>query len=137
MNYIYFIKDKTFVDVEGLNKDFQKFKTGMKKECLKFTEVILKKYFSDHNFDYEEVEEFGDDGGVYFTLLNGGEFIFLEEIDNDNESELELIQEELVSPINEEKNDQNHAVVKYDVLEKHVIDLNCEWDEDEWGDWER
>lgn len=137
MNYRYFIKDKTFVDVEGLNKDFQKFKTEMKKECLEFTEVILKKYFSDHNLDYEEVEEFGDDGGVYFTLLNGGEFIYLEEIDNDNESELELIQEELVSPINEEKNDKIQEVVKYDVQEKHVIDLNCELDEDEWGDWER
>ncbi|PKM60255.1 MAG: hypothetical protein CVU99_09110 [Firmicutes bacterium HGW-Firmicutes-4] len=137
MNYRYFIKDKTFVDVEGLNKDFQKFKTEMKKERLEFTEVILKKYFSDNNLDYEEVEEFGDDGGVYLTLLNGGEFIFLEEIDNDNESELELIQEELVSPINEEKNDQKHEVVKYDVLENHGIDLNCELDEDEWGDWER
>lgn len=137
MNYRYFIRDKTFVDVEGLNKDFQKFKTEMKKKCLEFTEVILKKYFSDHNLDYEEVEEFGDDGGVYFTLLNGGEFIYLEEIDNDNESELELIQEELVSPINEEKNDKIQEVVKYDVQEKHVIDLNCELDEDEWGDWER
>lgn len=135
MNYRYFIRDKTFVDVEGLNKDFQKFKTEMKKKCLEFTEVILKKYFSDHNLDYEEVEEFGDDGGVYFTLLNGGEFIYLEEIDNDNE--LELIQEELVSPINEEKNDKIQEVVKYDVQEKHVIDLNCELDEDEWGDWER
>lgn len=137
MNYRYFIKDKTFVDVEGLNKDFQKFKTEMKKECLEFTEVILKKYFSDHNIDYEEVEEFGDDGGVYFTLLNGGEFIYLEEIDNDNESELELIQEELVSPISDEKNDKIHEVVKDDVLENHLINLNCEWDEDEWGDWER
>ena len=104
MILIYFIKEKQAIDIETLNNDFVKFKNDKTDIYYENTEDFLMEFFKKHTLKVEALEKFDDSGGVYFILTNGGEFIYFEKLDSNNETVLELTQNRVLVISDNEKN---------------------------------
>jgi len=155
MIYRYSIKDKTETDVAGLNDDFVKFKNDKEDKFFESIEDFFIAFFSEHNLKYESIERFDDNGGVYFVLINGGEFIYFEELDSDDDTVPELTQDRSLMISENKKNykiqetirkvkqkaiqeaiQQNIQLnIQQNINQKYLIDKSSGWDnelDDEW-----
>jgi len=152
MIYRYLIKDKTETDVAGLNDNFVKFKNEKEDKFFESIEDIFITFFTVHNLKYEAIERFDDDGGVYFVLINGGEFIYFEELDSDDDKVLELIQDRTLMISENEKNyktQENNRDVKQksiqeaiqqniqlNIHQKYLLDMGSELDNELYDEWD-